>query len=85
MVEHLVRLGEIRIAKLMGDKEEESRLRNMHIVENRFVLLPMLERKIEDYECNRKLYLSFEQFLPEIFKTLHGLKPAEVDKLLSER
>lgn len=84
LVEHLVRLGEIRIAKLMGDEKEESRLRNMHL-ENGFVLLPMLERMMEHYEANRKRYQSFEQFLPEVFKTLHDLKPAEIDRLLTKR
>ena len=82
ITEHLVRLGEIRIAKAMGDKKEELRLRKMHTHEFGFVLLPMLETLIVLYENNRNQYNNFNSFLPIIFQKLNELGPEDVDKLV---
>ncbi|EDM34021.1 hypothetical protein PBAL39_17159 [Pedobacter sp. BAL39] len=82
LVEHLVRLGEIRIAKSMGDIAEENRIRKLHVSEFGFVLLPMLEKVIEKYESDRARYPDFKSFLPEIFSSLHQLQPADIDALV---
>jgi Domain of unknown function (DUF4932) len=82
LIEHLVRLGEIRTARAMGNKEEETRLRTLHTKTFGFILLPILEQKITEYENNRKRYPNFKSFLPEIFKLLHGLKPKNIDALV---
>jgi hypothetical protein len=75
-------LGEIRIAKAIGNKLEEVRIRNLHTNEFKFVLLPLLEKKVYEYENNRAKYPEFKSFLPEIFEALHQLKPADIDELL---
>lgn len=82
VIEHLVRLGEIRIAKAIGDKVEEARIRKLHTSEFGFVLLPLLEKKITEYESNRSKYPDFKSFLPEIFKTLHRLTPKDIDAMV---
>jgi hypothetical protein len=83
IIEHLVRLGEIRIAIAMGDTIEATRLRKLHISEFKFALLPLLEKKIVEYENNRSKYPTFNSFLPEIFDMLHNLKPEDVDKAIA--
>jgi len=83
VVEHLVRLGEIRIALAMKDTAEANRLRNLHIKSFGFVLLPLLEKKMEVYEANRDRYPNFNSFLPEIFLVFHSLTPKDVDNLVA--
>jgi len=83
VVEHLVRLGEIRIALAMKDTTEANRLRNLHIKDFKFVLLPLLEKKIETYEAHRDHYPNFNSFLPELFKVFHSLTPDVINKLVS--
>lgn len=83
ITEHLVRLGEIRTAMLMGDKTEEERLRKEHLVTMGFVLLPFLENLIVQYETDRKKYPDFKSFLPVIFQALDVLKPEDIDRLIS--
>ena len=82
LIEHLVRLGEIRIAVAMGDTTEAMRLRKMHVNQFKFGLLPLLEKTITEYEKQRATYPDFKSFLPEIFKTLHRLTPADVDGMV---
>lgn len=82
VIEHLVRLGEIRVAKEIGDKAEEARVRKLHTSEFGFVLLPLLEKKITAYEKNRSKYPDFKSFLPEIFKMFHKLTPKDVDAMV---
>ncbi len=84
ITEHLVRLGEIRTAKLVGDAEEENRLRKEHTITMGFVLLPFLENLIISYETDRKKYPDFKSFLPVIFESLHALKPEDIDKLIKD-
>ncbi|HET9747272.1 MAG TPA: DUF4932 domain-containing protein [Chitinophagaceae bacterium] len=83
IIEHLVRLGEIRIAVAMDDTTEASRLRKLHINEFKFALLPLLEKKIVEYENDRSKYPNFNSFLPEIFDMFHNLKPEDVDKAVA--
>ena len=50
-----------------------------------FILLPLLEKKIEVYEQNRKKYPNFKSFLPELFNILHKLKPVDIDRIIDNR
>jgi len=84
VIEHLVRLGEIRVAIAMHNKPEAARLRNLHTKQFKFILLPILEQKMEYYELNRDKYPDFQSFLPEIFKIFHSLKTEEIDALVSK-
>jgi hypothetical protein len=47
VIEHIVRLGEIRVAESMHDATEANRLRGVHVKQARFVLIPLLEEKIK--------------------------------------
>ncbi|NBA84405.1 DUF4932 domain-containing protein [Emticicia sp. CRIBPO] len=80
VVEHLVRLGEIRIAVSMKDHKEAERLRKLHIKEYKCVLIPLLETKIREYELNRKKHPDFESYVPELMKFLHSLSPQIIDE-----
>jgi len=84
LIEHLVRLGEIRISVAMSDQDEATRLRKLHVNEFKFALLPFLEKTIIGFETDRSKYPDFKTFLPEIFKALHNLKPSDVDQMVNE-
>ena len=84
LIEHLVRLGEIRIAKAMGNHVEENRLRKMHVNESGFVLLPFLEKVIVEYETKRDKFPDLNSFLPTLFNKIHALNPQDIDKLVVE-
>jgi hypothetical protein len=66
VVEHLVRLGEIRISEAMGYRANAKMLRHDYTTNRSFIYLPHLERKIVEYESNRDKYPTFEDFFPEL-------------------
>jgi hypothetical protein len=70
LTEHLVRLGEIRIAEAMGDRRGAQRLRKYHTEQKQFIYLPLLEEKILEYEAQRDRYPGFGDFLPELLGVL---------------
>jgi len=78
VTEHLVRLGEIRIALSMGDVKEAARLRKLHVVEQYMVLIPLLEKKILEYEGNRVKYPTYEAYLPQLVGYIRSLTPQMV-------
>ncbi|PWS28706.1 hypothetical protein DHW03_02340 [Pedobacter yonginense] len=80
VTEHLVRVGEIRIAVSMGNAKEANRLRALHIGDYKCVLIPMLEEKVNEYEQNRKKYPNFEVYLPKLIDFLHQLTPQKIDE-----
>jgi hypothetical protein len=80
IIEHLVRLAEIRTALFLGDTQEAARLRQVHIGEYKCVLIPLLEKEIANYETNRAKYPTFESYLPEIVAWFHTLSPEQVDE-----
>ncbi|WP_129715153.1 DUF4932 domain-containing protein [Pedobacter sp. SYP-B3415] len=84
LTEHLVRLGEIRIAMSMKDEKEANRLRKLHIQESGFILLPVLEQLATTYENSRKKYPTFSDFLPVIFNHIHQLQPGDIDALVDQ-
>lgn len=79
VIEHLVRLGEIRIALSMNNHKEAERLRKIHIYEYKCVLIPLLEHKIKEYENDRIRYPTFESYLPELMDYLHSLSPQNIE------
>lgn len=84
VTEHLVRLGEIRIAEAMKDSNQASALRKMHTDTFHFVLLPLLEKKIKEYEKKRNVYPQFKDFISLLLKDIHKLKPEDIDFYLNE-
>lgn len=75
VVEHLVRLGEIRISEAMDNKTNAKLLRENYTKNKSFIYLPLLERKIVEYENNRDKYSTFEEFLPELIKAFSEIQP----------
>lgn len=82
VIEHLVRLGEIRIAEYMKDTRKANALRQLHIGAYHFVFMPALEEKIKVYEHNRQRYPNFSAFLPELLSVFETFTPAQVDEAL---
>ena len=80
VIEHLVRLGEIRSAVMSKDTAKAQRLREVHIDEYKCVLLPLLENKIQEYENNRVKHPDFESYLPELVLYLHSLTPKMINE-----
>lgn len=80
IIEHLVRLGEIRTALSIGNTIEAERLRKVHIGEYKCVLIPLMEAEIVKYEKNRSRYPTFESYLPELVAWFHQLTPEKVDQ-----
>lgn len=78
LVEHLVRLGEIRTALAMNNTAAAEQLRQLHIGEDKCVLIPLLEAQILDYEKNRDKYPTFESYLPVLLSYIHTLNPGDI-------
>lgn len=76
LTEHLVRLGEIRIAEAMGDEKAAQELRRFHTHDKQFIYLPLLEKKILEYENNRDKYPRFEDFFPQLLLALPEQAPS---------
>ena len=73
--EHLVRLGEIRIAYAMGDSARAERIREDYL-QRGFIYLPYLEEGILEYEENRDVYPMFADFLPALLGSFtHAGRP----------
>lgn len=81
VAEHLVRLGEIRIAERNGDSSLAVKLRVENIDNKKFIFLPDLERKVKEYESSKK-YKSFFSFLPELIEVFQKLTVPEVNTRL---
>ncbi len=84
VTEHFVRLGEIRIAEAMKDSKQANALRKMHIDSFHFVLLPLLEKKIKEYEKRRNAYPQFKDFITVLIDDVHRLKPKDIDFYVNE-
>ena len=76
VTEHIVRLGEIRIAKAFGDSSTADKIRNDYTNNLNFIYLPFLEKKIESYETNRNKYKTIDEYIPILLKSF-----SEVDTL----
>ncbi|PTM03019.1 MAG: hypothetical protein DA407_14520 [Bacteroidetes bacterium] len=69
VAEHIVRLGEIRISYVLGDSVRANRIRNDYVENRNFKYLPILEKRIDEYEKNRKKYKSIDDFLPRLLNS----------------
>ena len=68
--EHLVRLCELRIAKLMENKKRERQILKEYYKKEKFIYLPQLNQIIIEYESNRNKYKKIEDFLPKIIEKM---------------
>lgn len=71
IAEHIVRLGEIRLAERSGNEKWANELRKYHTEKLNFIFLPEFEAKIKEYEQDDS-FKSFEQFLPNLLKVLEN-------------
>ncbi|MEM1119484.1 MAG: DUF4932 domain-containing protein [Bacteroidota bacterium] len=69
LAEHLVRMGEIRIAEKMGLQAESQKLYDDYYLNRQFIYLPHFLEVIKQYEDNPK-YTTFADFIPEIINSL---------------
>ncbi len=68
VTEHIVRLGEIRIAYAMNDSISAERIRIQNVEESKFIYLPFLEKTILEYEMNRDTYSTIDDFIPKLIR-----------------
>ena len=78
--EHLVRLGELRVAKMLNAENYEA-MRQGYI-DKGFVLLPAAEECILNYENNPTKYATFHAFIPELILQLETFSCAEINNKL---
>ena len=83
IAEHLVRLGEIRLAERSGNEKWAEELRKYHTKELNFIFLPQFEAKIKEYEQNDS-FKSFEQFLPNLLKELDYFDSEKIKNLIQK-
>ncbi|SEW37070.1 DUF4932 domain-containing protein [Chitinophaga arvensicola] len=81
VIEHIVRLGEIRIAEYMKDHTRAQSLRKLHTGDCHFVFIPAMEEKMKVYEQHRQRYPTFNDFLPELLTVFKNFTPAQVNQL----
>lgn len=73
LTEHVVRLGEIRISYAMGDSIRAERLREVYVHKRKFIFIPLLEKSIEDYEMNRDVYKTIDDYFPKLLTSLDNI------------
>ncbi len=76
--EHIVRMGEIRIAMALKDSIRADKLRDTYIHEMNFVYLPYLENKMKYYENNRDKYQTIEEYFPELIDGLSEVDTVQI-------
>ena len=79
VTEHIVRLGEVRIATAMNDSATANKIRKENIETNKFIYLPYLEKKILEYENNRETYSTFKVFFPELIKVFSEIDTTKMN------
>lgn len=84
MAEHLVRLGEIRIAERSGDIAGAENLRREYTDEKKFIFLPELEEQSKRYEATDPT-TTFEAYLPQIISFLDSITIENVDKRVAKQ
>ncbi len=74
VTEHLVRLGEIRIAMAMQDHATANKLKIDYTENRHFAYLPYLEAKIIEYENNRDKFPAFSDFFPILIEAFSEIE-----------
>ncbi len=72
--EHLVRVCEIEIAKMMNNEKYSKILYEDNVIKRGFKYIPYILDIIPQYEKNRDKYKTFEEFFPLIIKKLSEVK-----------
>jgi len=67
-VEHIVRAGEIQIAKALGEEKSAQRLMKDYTERYQFIYLPQIVSALEKYEQNRLVFPTIEAYFPELVK-----------------
>jgi len=73
--EHLVRLGEIKIAELMEDTDLSVQYMHECIVNRGFIYMKPIQEILLEYENNRDKYTTIEDFIPIIINKLKEKVP----------
>lgn len=81
--EHLVRLGEIRVAQAM-EVEDLHAMRKSNVEENSFVLIPDAEKRVREYENNREKYPTFHDFIPVLIDQLQEYSREDMTSKLEQ-
>lgn len=81
--EHIVRLGEIRVAKAMKIQSLD-KMRTYNINENGFVLIPEAEKIIVEYENNRNTYKDFQMFIPVLIDQLNSFNKKQMEEKVQQ-
>jgi hypothetical protein len=84
VIENLVRAEEIRIAEQMKDTAQANWLRQLYVHDQNCIFIPALEEKMVLYEKNRRMYPTFENFIPELLTVFNGTNPEKVDQMLGK-
>jgi len=80
LAEHLVRIGEIRIARQLGLKEASVGLYEDYYINRHFIYLPHFLKLIEtEYEDNAQ-YVTFADFIPRIIESLETIDARKAKK-----
>lgn len=78
VIEHIVRLGEIRIAHALNNSVRADQIRNEYVKKRQFIYIPFLEKSIQTYEKNRDKYKSFEDYFPELLKVFQNIDVSNI-------
>lgn len=73
--EHLVRLGEIEIAKQTGNREFATQYLHKCIHEKGFIYMKPFQQLMENYKRNRKRYISIQDFIPDLIEQIKKQLP----------
>lgn len=71
--EHLVRLGEIKMAEVQGNKKLTAQYKNNCIHERGFIYIPLLEKTFVNYETNRDNFKNITLFIPTLVDLVKSL------------
>ncbi|MFO7940342.1 MAG: DUF4932 domain-containing protein, partial [Bacteroidales bacterium] len=73
VIEHIVRLGEVRISSKVDSWTKTKMLRDHHVENKGFVYLPHLEECILEYENNRDQYPTIDSFMPKLLRSFESI------------
>lgn len=76
--EHLVRIGEIKIAEGLGNNDFVKDYRFECINNRGFAYFELIENLLSEYENNRTEYKNIEEFIPELVKKIKITVPNKV-------
>ncbi len=77
--EHLVRIGEIKIAARMGNQDFVIEYRKRCVEDRGFIYFEIIEQLFEKYEKNRSSYKTINDFIPDLVQELKRKLPNNDD------